>query len=63
MIGVLGAIKTIRRQTYGGKKVRLRHRKGMGDLAALLARPAQEIHGLDLIRGLRSDPRAGYDGG
>jgi hypothetical protein len=35
--------------TYEGSTARLSHRKGLGDLAQLLARPDQEVHVLDLV--------------
>src|SRR5205807_2453038 len=34
---------------YGGTSVRLRHGKGLCDIAALLANPGREIHVADLI--------------
>ena len=34
---------------YAGKTVRLRHGKGLGDIATLLANPGKEIHVADLI--------------
>jgi hypothetical protein len=34
---------------YEGRSVRLRHTKGMADIARLLAQPGQEIHALDLM--------------
>lgn len=34
---------------YRGRPARVRHAKGMSDLAALLARPGQETHVLDLV--------------
>src|SRR5256712_2504674 len=34
---------------YAGKAVRLRHGKGLGDIAILLANPGKEIHVADLI--------------
>lgn len=35
--------------TYGTGQVRLRHAKGLSDLAVLLARPGREVHVLDLV--------------
>src|SRR5213594_2127418 len=43
---------------YAGKAVRLRHGKGLGDIAILLANPGKEIHVADLIAGAPSDPRS-----
>jgi hypothetical protein len=34
---------------FGGESVRLRHAKGLGDLAVLLAQPGREVHVLDLV--------------
>src|SRR5205814_632913 len=45
-----------------GKAVRLRHGKGLGDIAILLANPGKEIHVADLIAASASaspDPRSG----
>src|SRR2546427_9215728 len=47
---------------YAGKVVRLRHGKGLGDIAILLANPGKEIHVADLIAASASappDPRSG----
>src|SRR5438067_432140 len=47
---------------YAGKAVRLRHGKGLGDIAILLANPGKEIHVADLIAASASaspDPRSG----
>lgn len=52
--------------TYDGTTVRLAHRKGLGDLAQLLARPDQEIHVLDLVaaaEGHERETRSGGDAG
>jgi len=35
--------------TFAGKSVRVRHGKGLGDIAVLLANPGREIHVADLI--------------
>jgi predicted ATPase len=35
--------------SFGGRTVQVRHRKGMDDLAALLARPEVEVHCLELM--------------
>ncbi|TMB37825.1 MAG: hypothetical protein E6J55_25605 [Deltaproteobacteria bacterium] len=46
--------------TYAGKSVRLRHGKGLADIAILLANPGKEIHVADLIAASASaspDPR------
>jgi len=46
---------------YAGKAVRLRHGKGLGDIAILLANPGKEIHVADLIAASASaspDPRS-----
>src|SRR6266699_1803799 len=46
---------------YAGKAVRLRHGKGLGDIAILLANPGKEIHVADLIAastGAPPDPRS-----
>ncbi len=37
--------------SYAGTTRRLRDSKGLGDLAVLLGRPGQEVHGLELVRG------------
>src|SRR5205807_4180024 len=47
---------------YAGKAVRLRHGKGLGDIAILLANPGKEVHVADLIAASASappDPRSG----
>jgi len=46
---------------YAGKAVRLRHGKGLGDIAILLANPGKEIHVADLIAagGRSADTRDG----
>src|SRR2546428_362537 len=47
---------------YAGKAVRLRHGKGLGDIAILLANPGKEIHVADLIAASASaspEPRGG----
>src|SRR5438552_5956461 len=47
--------------TYAGKAVRLRHGKGLGDIAILLANPGKEVHVADLIAASASaspDPRS-----
>src|SRR5207247_10232697 len=47
---------------YAGKAVRLRHGKGLCDIAILLANPGKEIHVADLIAASASappDPRSG----
>src|SRR6059036_528644 len=47
---------------YAGKVARLRHGKGLGDIAILLANPGKEIHVADLIAASASaspDPRSG----
>src|SRR5881398_1161269 len=47
---------------YARKAVRLRHGKGLGDIAILLANPGKEIHVADLIAASASappDPRSG----
>ncbi len=36
---------------FAGRSARLRHRKGLDDLAALLARPDEELHCLQLVGG------------
>jgi hypothetical protein len=41
---------------YGGTSARLRHSKGMDDLAVLLARPGREVHVAELM-GIAVDPR------
>src|SRR5213083_2740820 len=41
---------------YAGKAVRLRHGKGLGDIAILLANPGKEIHVADLIAASTSAP-------
>jgi len=41
---------------YAGKFVRLRHGKGLGDIAILLANPGKEIHVADLIAASTSAP-------
>src|SRR5438552_7077237 len=41
---------------YAGKLVRLRHGKGLGDIAILLANPGKEIHVADLIAASTSAP-------
>src|SRR5437667_1321137 len=41
---------------YAGKVVRLRHGKGLGDIAILLANPGKEIHVADLIAASASAP-------
>jgi eukaryotic-like serine/threonine-protein kinase len=41
---------------YAGKGVRLRHGKGLGDIAILLANPGKEIHVADLIAASASAP-------
>src|SRR5439155_8792588 len=51
--------------TFAGKSVRLRHGKGLGDIAVLLANPGREIHVADLIAASASappDPRGGSSG-
>jgi hypothetical protein len=35
--------------TYEGRTARLRHTKGLGDIACLLAQPGSEVHALDLV--------------
>src|SRR5439155_7120609 len=42
--------------TFAGKSVRLRHGKGLGDIAVLLANPGREIHVADLIAASASAP-------
>ncbi|HVH07960.1 MAG TPA: hypothetical protein VNE71_18350 [Myxococcota bacterium] len=44
---------------YGGREARVRHVKGLDDLAALLRSPGEEIHSLALIGGGGSDGDAG----
>src|SRR5207249_11250112 len=46
---------------FAGKAVRLRHGKGLGDIATLLANPGRQIHVADLIAGAPSDPRSGTE--
>src|SRR5947208_409047 len=41
---------------YAGKVVRLRHGKGLGDIAILLANPGREIHVADLIAASTAAP-------
>src|SRR5213078_132175 len=41
---------------YAGKAVRLRHGKGLGDIAILLANPGKEVHVADLIAASASAP-------
>ena len=45
--------------SYGGRTVRLRDGKGVRDLAALLARPEQEVHCLELMGGTDVGSEAG----
>jgi len=45
--------------SFDQRSTRLRHRKGMGDLAVLLARPDRELHVLDLIAASEGHPAKG----
>lgn len=52
-----GEIWTLR---FGGHRAHLRHARGLGDLAILLARPGEEVHVLELV-GEGTIPRLGAD--
>jgi non-specific serine/threonine protein kinase len=47
------------RVTFGGQTVRIRHIKGLADLATLLAQPGTERHALELMGGADTTPDAG----
>lgn len=47
------------RISFGGRTVRLRHIKGLADLATLLAHPGTERHSLELMGGADTTPDAG----
>jgi hypothetical protein len=44
---------------FAGRSARVRHAKGLEDLAALLARPGEELHCLQLVGGAALDGDAG----
>src|SRR5690606_33000352 len=44
---------------FAGRSARVRHRKGLEDLAALLARPDEELHCLQLVGGVVVEGDAG----
>ena len=57
MTAIAATIASDAHATYAGTSVRLRHAKGLGDIAILLANPGKEIHVADLIAASGSAPQ------